>query len=393
MALRIVEESGNITELKSTVVISGEGGFTLSATVGSGEVFLRYLPPIFADIDPSLYLVFLLSRSSFSENDIFTVFSKAEDKRIGFIFPLQTMRSLEHKFAGDRSFLRFSQAAFMQLCQGIDGCYCKVPTVVGDAELDIFDFYSEDSIVLILYKPALGALEFNINSYLPCLFKYGYFLQTSGVDPSTSVGVLDEPYSELGAKLSIRPISESFTQAAFVTHAMRKTLPYESNPLLIFFYQYQLIELLIGQILDTSFQEFKEQLAADAAIASSIRDTVKTLNENMNEKVRLKRLFNRHIGTNPELSALRLKCNEFLNANGVTLKKEIAVQSFADYLYETRNVLFHNLRNVAPESLELVGEINGLLRPVLCDMLVNYVPKPSEGLADLPLPEVEVAAS
>ena len=281
----------------------------------------------------------------------------------------------------------------MQLCHGIEECYRKVPTVAGNAELDIFDFYSEESIVLILYKPALAEPEFDINAYLPCLFKYGYFLQSKGVDPSTCVEVLDESYRELSSRLSIRPISEAFIKATFVSHAMQKTLPYENNPLLVFFYQYQLIELLIGQILDASFQEFKEQLATDASIASSIRDTVKTLNENLNEKVRIKRLFNRHIGVNPEISALRLKCNEFLNANGVVLKKELAAQSFADYLYETRNVLFHNLRNVAPESLQIVSQINGLFRPVLCDMLVSYVPKPAADIAESQSPEVGVAAA
>lgn len=377
MALRVVDESGKTVEFVSPMLTPEAQGFRISAENVDLSIFITYVPQIFNDIDPNQYLVFLLSRPEFSENDIFTVFSKTEEKRVGLIFPLQATRSLEHKFSGDRAFLRFSQAAFMRLCQGFENCYLKIPTVIGERELDIFDFYSEDSIVLVLYRPALDEPDsFRIDTYLPSLFKYGYFLQSANIDPGTCASVGADLYKKLEAKLTIRPISESFSSAQFVVHAMQSTLPYEGNPLMVFFYHYQLIELLIGEVLDTTFQEFKEQLAADAAISTSIRDTLNTLNESLNEKARIKRLFNVHIGVNPETSDLRLRCNEFLNINGVVLKKSIETQHFADYLYETRNVLFHNLRNVAPQSLKVITEINELLRPVLCDMLINYVARP-----------------
>lgn len=346
--------------------------FLLSTGGGGSDVLMDYPSPFQQNVPYGDYSVYAFARHDYSENDIFGLYLKQPEKRIGMVFPLQAAVSREHDKADDITFLRFAQGAFMALCNGIETAYLKQPDA-SKRIFSIFDFYPSNTIVVAIYKPQLvDVAGFHIDDYLASFIKYGYFLQTPGLDPRKIASENKDRFEAPDTRVSIQPIAPEMQKVAFITHLLKVLLPYADTSLLRFFYLYQIVELMMGTLLELSFTEFKQRLSIAQPVSSGIREVMEDLHEQLSEKKRMSKLFDRHITPSIDLNVLRGSCNEFLTSLGSTSATPEHQRGVAEFLYPVRNVLFHNFRIIEPSNLAKLDEIAAAMRIAVCDMLMRF---------------------
>src|SRR6185503_6481958 len=103
------------------------------------------------------YKVYILYSNRFNkENDIFQIIDKAQNKRIGWVYPIQSIISLQHDQAQNKHFLNYSFAAFCNLLSGnfnIENGFNHLksaPFPFPDEPLQLNDVFSDDLIIACL---------------------------------------------------------------------------------------------------------------------------------------------------------------------------------------------------------------------------------------------------
>jgi hypothetical protein len=375
MSLQLDAGEGNVLNLFNPRLDENAQSFVLMPADGSEDVYVSYTSPSQKNVPHEDYLIYAFARYDYSESDIYELYLKQDERRIGMVFPLQAAVSREHDKAGDVRFLRFAQGAFRAICEGLEMAYLKKPSA-NQRSFSIFDFYAPNTIVVAIYKPSLpDAANFRVEDYFASFIKYGYFSQQRAMDPNKIAPETKNQFETIVARVYIEVMAPEMQQIAFVTHLLQTILPYENTPLLRFFYLYQIVELMMGTLLEISFADFKNRLSKAPAAASGIREVMEDLQDQLSEKKRISRLFDYHIKPTIELVGLRNSCNAFLKSLGNTSATPEHLRGVAEFLYPVRNMLFHNLRNVDPANLVKLEEIAVAMRIAVCDMLIRFSKK------------------
>jgi len=379
MALHLARGENQVIPLQNGGYFEERSSFSLADEAGR-EFFVPYHHPHQEGVPYGQYFVSLWMRSAYAENDIFEIYDAEGAARLGWIFPLQALRSDHHDQAQNVTFLRFAQAAFYELCNGISNAFVTTPVDQGVDEIDITSFYSEDSIVLILYKRAFADPDlFRLDDYIPCLFKFGYFLQSSSRNPA-EIAAFQNPtaYEALDQRLRVAGISEHLKANPFIRAVLVDHLPYERSGLLSFFYLYQLVELLLDRIMQIEQQKFVAIVAERQMNSMELKDAIDSLGKTMSEKARLQILFSHNLDTHVDETDLRRACNEFLRTQPGTLAAGayVEVNEFWQYLYRVRNALFHNLRGVDPAAIARLPDICLAFKKVISEVLISYKETP-----------------
>jgi hypothetical protein len=375
MSLRLSGEGSDYILLDAPRFESDTNSFVLSPADGSEDVHIDFPAPYQADVPYDEYFVFALCRSEYSENDIYELYMREDGKRVGMVFPLQAAVSRDHNQAEETRFLRFAQGAFMAACRGLPGAHKRSPTSSGNRSLKIFDFYPENTIVFIIHSKALSdSSNFNISDFSASTARLGFYLQHADLDPANLAKESQTAFEELAGvkRIYLESNSKELSGVPFLASTLQRLLPYEKNPLMRFFYQYQMIELLIGIVLDRTFNEFKTQLSAAGAQSSGIRDILENLQEQLSEKKRLIKLVDEHVKPSISMAPLRTACNLFLDEIKYATKTDPENRNIGEFLYPVRNALFHNLRSVESSTLERLEEINRCMRKTICDMILRF---------------------
>lgn len=329
------------------------------------EIEVSYRLDCKTDYSTSDYLVFMFACKEPGENEIFQVYEKENDNRIGWIFPIQALQSKEHSFADNEHFLKYAFVAFHLLCKGETNAFRKIPNYEDNRSYSIDEFYAEDSIILCLSKKKIDNFEkFSIDDYLPSLFKWGYYLQVKRNPDQICISA--EKQEEVRRKLKVGPISSSLKGNRFVKSLLSEVLPYEDVPLLAFFYLYQIVELLIEKVLIHEQRRKIDELIDNKDKPFELIEIVEKMKGSFSEKSRLISLFNNYLDSPPYLEDLKQACNEFLEKY-----KRKSGTDFWNYLYNVRNLLFHQYRNVEQADTNELREIVKYFRIVIPDLLMS----------------------
>lgn len=289
------------------------------------------------------------------ENDIFQVYDKQANVRLGWIFPIQALLSGEHDYAENNFFLKYAYIAIYLLLNNVNEENMRNSSEV----LRVTDFYSEDAIIFVLCKSNCKQIkDFCYEDYIVDLFGYGYSCL---------------PYSAIGEKnvyvekrINIRKISKDVKEKIFIVEVF-KSLLVQTNllPLAKFHMLYQIIELLIGDIFSYEFTDFSKKISEDTNNLFDLKDELQKLT---GEKYRVKELFNTYSRIDRILQK-RLKdvCNELLKKASKKEKVDVG-----DSLYSVRCLVFHNYGNIPSEARELIEEINEIFEEVVIELLITF---------------------
>jgi hypothetical protein len=250
--------------------------------------------------------------------------------------------------------------------------------------LSFLDFFPDTTAVLVISLEKIDDPNgFVLNDWTPSFFQYGYIPVLSQPDRDVVFsGIQPE-----GVKLQITPVSKEVQNRVFVDNVFTSLLPYESNSLLLFFYQYQIIELLLGQVFEAEQKSLVEKLISYASDSVKTKEVLDEINKISSEKKRLSLLFENYMNDTFEKSQLVAACNSFLNSHN----RETST-NLHESLYKVRNVLFHQYRDVISASGDQLKNICQEFSYLLVQLVSNYRAPVSSHPETIPL-ETEPASS
>lgn len=294
------------------------------------EVLFPYSLEYMNDYSDSDYIVYLLAKDNVAENDIYQLYDKKEredDLRVGWIFPIQALLSLSHKYATNEHFLKYASVAFSLLCGGIKDVFTKAPPYITNRTYSLTDFYSEESIICIVSKERMKQREIEFSQYLPGLFEYGYFFQTTR-DPGdiSPLTIPDKKHNQ--ERLSLKRVSSHLLDESFINSLLTELIPYEKSPVASFFFQYQLVELLMEKIWLSKLQTLAGELGHHSDDLFFVKNLFERVNEITSEKNRIGLLFSDSLSTSIDTAELFKNCNSFLSGNGVKIPQNISVSLY-----------------------------------------------------------------
>lgn len=289
------------------------------------------------------------------ENDIFQVYDKQANVRLGWIFPIQALLSKEHDYAENSFFLKYAYIAIYLLLENVNEENMRNSSEI----LRITDFYPEDAIIFVLCKSNCKQInDFCYEDYIVDLFGHGYSCL-----PYSAIGEKDV-YVE--KRINIRKISKDVKEKMFIVEVF-KSLLVQTNllPLAKFHMLYQIVELLIGDIFSYEFTSFSKKISENTNNLFDLKDELQKLT---GEKYRVKELFNTYSRINGTLKEKLMDvCNEILKESS---KKEKA--DVGDSLYSVRCLVFHNYGSIPSKARKLIEAINEIFEKVVIELLITF---------------------
>ena len=295
------------------------------------------------------------NRENCTEESIYQV--KIHNKRIGWIFPLQAIHSIDHKESNNEHFLRYAYVAWQFI---LNRCADDVDDF---DQFDLFANYDDSTNILVLDKENCKQMDFDYEKYVISLYDFGY--------SEVGQGNLFTPDKETDVAINLKPISSDIGDHTYINLLFKKQIPQEGNPVSRFYIYYQLIEILITKVFDDLFLRFLAELRAGS---ENLFDQKEDLNEYSNEKNRLSRLCNDYSNIN-DISLqneLKEKCDDLLEH---TNSKKTGKQ-MSDSLYYVRCLLVHRMYVLDKESEEILENIDNLFLELCIKLLLTFkIPK------------------
>ena len=160
--------------------------------------------------------------------------------------------------------------------------------------------------------------------------------------------------------LSILPINTKHLR--FISETFTQHIPLNHNPLMHFFFYYQLIELMLEEISAQKIAESVDRLinSKSSSIRTRVRDEAQKLQAALKEASNINNLFSIAGPQRADLEDLKTTISKAIDP-----EEKIKDNSIADHLYLLRNLLFHNYRG--PESISSIklSGINSALRRII----------------------------
>ena len=291
------------------------------------------------------YQLYKMYKTDFSENDIFQIYEKKINGRIGLIFPIIAVSSTNHSFANNKHFKRYAYIAFKILTE--------------NSTDEIIEFH-ENTMILLLCKSKIAAIpDFKIQNYIPSLYQYGYL--TKNIDD------LNNSFKKVNSeKIELQSISDFLKQEDY-PFELFNDLIFEKHPLVKFHVLYQNIELLISKILLNEINLLSINIELKKVYT---RDIGRKLENFVAESKRISKLLTEYCSpTDNFITLLKTECDNLLNL----LDKNEETQGCIDRsLYAMRNFIVHDYRNIPKAYHNYLIQINCYFELFITDLLINY---------------------
>ncbi len=311
------------------------------------------------------YELFILESNSLAaENDIFLVNEVDLKKGIGWIFPISALESNENDYS-DKVF--FNQFRFLAYQKILAKSFSIEATINDKKESFLLsELFDSDLIVLVVSKNELAPdSEFKIFKYLPSLATYGYFVynehELKYVCPNNLITDKFRGKKSIRIQKTKNPVYTSDFAKKLYTNYL-KTLDHH---LIRFHLLYQVIEYHITELFNSDFDNLLENYNNKTITKNNF---IEKLNKTRNERENVRKILK---DTNPNdqtfekdlLINLKRDCNAFISEFGEEEKSEIG-----DLIYDTRNIIVHNYREIKDEKLNLLNEITFQF-----EIIINYI--------------------
>lgn len=288
------------------------------------------------------------NRNDCTEESIYQV--KTNGCRIGWIFPIQAIHSIEHKEAENVHFLKYAYVAWQYL---LDNCETTV-----DNYFNLFSCYDETTNILVLDKENCDKVGFEYDKYVISLFDFGY--------SEVGEGNLFTPPKSLDVAINLKPISADIGCPDYINSLFKNRISMEKNPVSRFYVYYQIIEILITKVFDDLFIDLMKNLENYSGDLFDKRDL---LNDYANEKNRLVKLCNEYSNINDIAlqNELKDKCIELLEHT-----KSKTGDQMPNCLYNVRCLLVHRMYVLDKESENILEIIDNLFLELCIILLLSF---------------------
>ena len=233
-------------------------------------------------VKPRDFQIYLFNKVNYACNDVFEIFvpdnspSEANKRRLGWLFPIQAIVSDEHDYVENEHFYPYARNAYIKLLNG-DYDIAYNSQFASSSDINLETIYGKNTHVLLLYNKYLNIYKtiygtiFNIQSFLPSFFLYGYNLITSTTFPLFyNSSEAQRPIKNIeNHNILILPISTDLKDLTFIYYLFENALPSCNNSLFRFHLIYQVFELLISEVFKLEITNIVEKLKTPRAVYSA----------------------------------------------------------------------------------------------------------------------------
>jgi len=350
-------------EYRLSAANGNESLFLLQSEDGS-EVIVEVPLALDNSFSDKNFETHFLCKRDIKESDIFQVYLKDHDKRVGWIIPINALSSSLHDYAENEHFLKYAFIAIRESLRHLNGLIFSNAVDSSDGRINFADIFHDFTAILIISRETLSEdVQFDIHRSTPSLIRYGY-VQLGLTNPDRLMLIKDSPDSE---KLKIEQISQSLNSEELISGILNNSFSVEASPVFKFFLLYQLFELLIEEVYRVEQTAIVDELILVKGDSGKMKEGLEKLRECLSEKSRLGLLLQKYAQPGVSLSELSRHCNSLLK----NLGKEEA-ESFQNYFYRVRNFVFHQYRDFPDtESSSLENIVDELLE-ILPGILARF---------------------
>jgi hypothetical protein len=294
-------------------------------------------------------------------------------QRLGYVFSLTSIGSVNHQYAENKYFRKACYAATLKAIEtliGRDFPEIDVGTCRRTCALD--DLLGGDLTILTVHRPFALKAGVTLSQLNADLHRYGYTLADweSKASP-LRLGVVKQNFLEAcnTGRLSIRPTCALLSDDSLIARFLCKRISCPEDPVLRFFYLYQVVERILEFELVAQSKTLLAELSARDLRGLKIMGAFHEFKDKLSEKTRLKSLFESRtsgvLQNSPTLDHLKA----FLRVCQVD-----DAATYWENFYKVRNVVFHAWWS-APDSarsdfaLLVAGVENDI-----AELVVSYTP-------------------
>ena len=292
-------------------------------------------------------------QEDFKENEIFQIAERSISQRIGWLFPISSIISCSHDYYDNPHYCRYAFIAHLLLIlHEID----EKDIINTDFDEIINKMFTEKNAIIFIYENNLTSRieNFNIENYYTSFYKYGYYLKNG----YSNHHVKKPPLNKI---LTVERVSVHLIQNSFISDFF-KLFCFEKYPFVKFHILYQIIELLIEDILIYSLEQTIIKFKSKEIYTRSLRDRIRKVES---EKDRIILMLDWCQLSYQDYHLLNDSCSQFLESKG---RESLP---FPESLYSFRNFVVHDFRHMTNE-IDTVNEINKLFELFIYDLMLNY---------------------
>lgn len=382
--MKVSHEGEDLNVYPTFVCVDDDGVCRIKlASLGGDYIFLE-LPELNIDYRKSVDFEYFLAvyGSNHLRSDQFSeVFVKAKSKpkaRGGCLLPLSCLLDKDSRLYADSvEFTRgYAFGAVWRLLDTSGYESDSVEVVLGET-YSLANFYSDKLVLLVLDEKRVRSYfgEQIKENFFPALaknkvYEFGVSLRERKVG--------EEIHSP--TEITVKNLSPNLADGVF-EFVREKLVFYDSlahEPLVLFFLQYQVIEIMMGKVFQKAVKGFISKISDEeySSSAYKTRKLVGKLNDKSTEKYRIKKAFSAFGDEcSGALQKLEEESKEFLrnlSHKGANIEQshEDDDVNVASLLYACRNAVFHGFGSYKIESDDLMPLCEAM-SVLLYDMLYD----------------------
>jgi hypothetical protein len=165
-------------DLSNLEVIKQENSvlFKIYDNNNQNSILIEYPPVLEEEFNHTDFQIFLFENNYLNaENDVFQVYEKDENIRLGWIFPLSNLEGKENDFTDNKFLNKYKFVAFQLLLLAKEK-NITLNEIQDDFQLS--DIYPDNPIILILSNNNTSKInDFSIDNYIPSFSKLGIIIK------------------------------------------------------------------------------------------------------------------------------------------------------------------------------------------------------------------------
>jgi hypothetical protein len=327
------------------------------------EIQVPYIPKEISHWDIEKYEIYLFENPYLTaENDVFEVYEKTIDKRLGWIFPISTLESNESDLVGKKNFDNYRYVAYWKLLKL--NISSKLPLNYNE-DYRISELFP-NIVVCILSKEEMKNIpDFNILNYIFSFFEFDFLLLSDSLkgkaiyNKTTAINNIRKQKKRITLKKSgFDILSNQYIKSLFLEHL------YQSEDFLVrYILLYQIVEYFMEEKSNKLLEEEIEDFQNKKITKNSLRENIL---QHLSERKLIKKIFENISIPNTLKDDFIEKCSYLFNDIG-----EKPQSSFEDIFYDLRNLITHRFRILTNKTEEL-KEITSLCEKIILAYLSNY---------------------
>jgi hypothetical protein len=343
--------------------------FRLFDNENQNSIEFEYLPKLEEGFNfDNFQLVLFENKYLNAENDVFQVFDKKEEIRLGWIFPLSNLDSNENDYSTNEFLNKYKFVSFQLLLLAKER---SIELKNKTNEFKITDLYPNNPIVLILSNENTSKIDnFSIDDYIASLSKFGYYQQNEFPNSLELKPKLEYCLKFRGKqKLNLYKSKRNISDDRFFKELFSKQLKSLDHHLIRFHILYQVIEFILAERFDEEFNNLIVKYSEDNIVKN---DFVESIIELRKERISLRKVIElvKQNNCDFDITNLERDCKDLLSLH----KKQIR-NTLGDLIYDVRNLIVHNYRDIESSEIELIDNITHEFELLIINIIEKYYPQ------------------